>query len=127
MKVLSAIIVSALWATTAVAGGLPTREGTCVWTKISRIEHRLQSGENGPFVLGSGSAVVFANGGYQVSYNEVEAIHHSRVGDPVLMCLILIPRGCPPGDARGRWYTTTDKRTMESWTMPDAEHSCGGA
>ena len=65
------------------------------------------------------SAVVFANGGYQVSYEEVEAVQHSHNGDPVFMCLIRIPRNCPPGDARGRWYTTTNLRTMESWTMMD--------
>ena len=31
------------------------------------------------------------------------------------------------GDARGRIYTTTNLRTLESWTMPDSEHQCGGA
>lgn len=127
MKIAIAIIVASLSAVPATAESLPAREGTCVSTKIARIEHRLQNGEHGPFVPDSGSAVAFADGGYQVSYQEIEAIHHARVGDPVLLCLIAIPRGCPPGDARGRWYTTTDKRTMESWTMPDAEHSCGGA
>jgi hypothetical protein len=106
---------------------LPSREGTCVRTAIAHLEHRLQSGTNGPFVLDSGSAVVFANGGYQVSYEEVEAVQHSHNGDPVFMCLIRIPRNCPPGDARGRWYTTTNLRTMESWTMMDSEHGCGGA
>jgi len=104
-----------------------TNGGTMIVIPFSMTAGLNEAEAVAPLMLGSGSAVVFANGGYQVSYNEVEAIHHSRVGDPVLMCLILIPRGCPPGDARGRWYTTTDKRTMESWTMPDAEHSCGGA
>lgn len=127
MRLSIALTVLALWTIAADAGTLPTREGTCIWTKISRIEHRLQIGENGPFLPNSGSAVEFANGGYQVSYEEVDAVHHSRNGDPVLMCLITIPRNCPAGDARGRWYTTTNTRTMESWTMPDAEHSCGGA
>lgn len=127
MKIAIAIVASAFWAMSALAQSLPAREGTCVWTKIARTEHRLQNGEHGPFVPGSGSAVVFSNGGYQVSYEEIKAVHHAHAGDPVLMCLISIPRGCRPGDARGRWYTTTDIRTMESWTMPDAEHSCGGA
>jgi hypothetical protein len=103
------------------------QEGACVGTKIAKLEHRLQNGENGPMVPGSGSAVAFANGGYQVSYEEVDAVHHARNGDRVLMCLISIPHSCPPGDSRGRWYTTTDLRTMESWTMMDSEHSCGGA
>ena len=87
----------------------------------------MQSGENGPFIPDSGSAVRFANGGYEVGYDELRAIHRARVGDPVLMCLVYIPSDCPPGDARGRTYTTTDFRTLESWTLADAEHSCGGA
>ena len=91
------------------------------------MEHRLQSGINGPFVPGSGSAVRFANGAYQVSYDELEAVQHSRGGDKVFLCLIRIPRDCPPGDNRGRIYTTTNLRTLDSWTLPDSEHSCGGA
>jgi hypothetical protein len=115
-----------LWPMVASAQGLPTREGTCVRTKIAQVQHRLQD-ENGKFVPDSGSAVQFVNGGYQVSYEELEAVKNSRKGDPALMCLIQIPRGCPPGDARGRMYTTTNLRTMESWTMSDSEHGCGGA
>jgi hypothetical protein len=111
----------------AMAGNLPLREGTCVWTKIARVEQRLQTGEHGPFLAGSGSAVEFANGGYQVSYEEIDAVNHSRRGDRVLMCLVALPRHCPPGDDRGRMYTTTNLRTMQSWTLPDAEHMCGGA
>ena len=113
--------------TLAAGQGLPTREGTCVRTEIAKLEHRLQSGINGPFIPDSGSAVRFTNGGYQVGYKELEAVRHSRVGDPVFMCLIVIPRNCPAGDARGRVYTTTNLRTIESWTMQDSEHGCGGA
>ncbi len=127
MKILSAIVAATLLASAASAATLPVREGTCVWTKISRLEHRLQDGENGPMVPDSGSAVAYANGGYQVSYDELDAVHHARARDSVLMCLVSIPKPCPPGDARGRVYTTTDLRTLQSWTMPDAEHSCGGA
>jgi hypothetical protein len=120
-------IAVVLWPISTSAQALPTREGTCVQTKISQVEHRLRSGENGPFVPDSGSAVSFDNGGYQVAYEELAAVQRSRKGDQVLMCLIRIPKGCPPGDARGRIYTTTNLRTMESWTMPDSEHGCGGA
>ena len=69
--VLTAPIV--LWSMAAVAQGLPIREGTCVRTKIARLMHRLQD-ENGSFVPDSGSAVSFANGGYQVSYDELPAV-----------------------------------------------------
>jgi len=82
---------------------------------------------NGPEVAGSGSAVSFANGGYQVSYDEVAAVNRAKKGDSVLMCLISLPEDCPPGDDRGKVYTVTDMRTVESWTLPDAEHHCGGA
>lgn len=111
----------------AHAASLPAHEGTCVWTKVRRVEQRLQDGEHGPFIAGSGSAVELENGGYQVSYDEIDAVNHSRRGDRVLMCLVAIPRHCPPHDDRGRLYTTTNLRTEESWTLRDAEHMCGGA
>ncbi len=104
---------------------LPTALGTCVLTTISAIGTRLVA--TGRPVPGSGSAVNFANKGYQVSYSEVPAISSSQRGDRVYMCLMSVPKGCPPGDNRGRIYTTTNLRNMESWTLPDSEHSCGGA
>ena len=51
----------------------------------------------------------------------------SRPGDVVRVCLVSIPRPCPPGDKRGRVYKTTNLRTHGEWTLPDSEHSCGGA
>jgi hypothetical protein len=121
------LLASALAGSGAPGDGLPTHPGTCAWTKIKSVEHRLQEGERGPFIKDSGSAVVFSNGGYQVAYEEYDEVHRSRAGDPVLMCLVSIPQHCPKGDSRGRVYTTTNLRTQESWTMPDAEHRCGGA
>lgn len=125
MAILAAL--ACLPANEAAAQALPAREGTCATTRLKRVEHRLQSGVNGPFVPGSGSAVVYENGGYQVGYDELPAIEHSRPGDAVLLCLVRIPRGCPPGDVRGRIYTATNLRTLEPWTLPDSEHTCGGA
>lgn len=116
-----------VWSVAVSAQPLPTRVGTCVRTKIAAMEHRLRDGPNGRFIPGSGSAIRFANGGYQVAYTEIVAVQDSQPGDPVLICLIRVPRGCPAGDARGRIYTTTNLRTLESWTMPDSEHKCGGA
>ena len=105
----------------ALAAGLPQRVGQCVQTRVKEVETRL---ENTP---GSGSAISFENGGYQVSYDQVRAVDRSRPGDPVTMCLVSIPKGCPPGDDRGREYRSTNKRTGLSWTLPDSEHMCGGA
>ena len=97
-----------VWPLVGSAEPLPTREGACSHTKIAGLEQRLRNGPNGPFIAGSGSAVRFANGGYQVAYAEIEAVRNSHIGDPVLICLIRVPRRCPAGDARGRVYTTTN-------------------
>jgi hypothetical protein len=109
------------------ASELPMRIGQCSQTTISRIGTRLEDGGTGRPVPDSGSAVSFANGGSQVSYDTVPPIIRSRVGDSVTMCLVFIPRDCPPGDNRGRQYKTTNLRTHQSWRLPDSQHSCGGA
>jgi hypothetical protein len=103
--------------------GLPElqHELQCVKTAIKEIGHRLRQ------IPGSGPAISYTNGGFQVGYEDVPGIDRARVGDPVLMCLISIPKQCPPGDTRGRVYTVTDLRTQESWTLADALHACGGA
>ena len=106
---------------------LPAAPGTCVLTTITSIGTRLVDGSTGRPIPGSGSAVTFANKGYQVSYGQEPAITRSQRGNRVYMCLMKVPKGCPPGDNRGRIYTTTNLRNMESWTLPDSEHSCGGA
>jgi len=110
----------------SLADELPKRVGKCAETRIKSVETRLVDGDNRP-VPGSGSAVTFENGGYQVSYDTVPAIEASRAGDPARLCLVFIPRKCPKGDARGRIYQTTNLRTHKKWRLPDAEHSCGGA
>jgi hypothetical protein len=114
-------ILSLALCTPAGAFSLPTYVGACVKTRIKSIGTRLEG------VPDSGSAVTFNNGGYQVSYDTVPAIVHSKAGDPVKMCLVSIPRHCPKGDNRGRVYRTTNLRTHKSWKLPDAEHMCGGA
>ncbi len=107
------------------AGGLPTEVGQCVNTAIARITSRFQEDINAS--ADDGSAVEFDNGGRQVSYDKEQALIDSRVGDAVLMCLVELPQDCPPGDDRGKIYTTTNLRTQQSWTLPDSQHSCGGA
>lgn len=119
----------ALFASAAPAGAdpLPTRIGQCTRTTIESIGTRLEDGATHQPIPGSGSAVNFANGGYQVSYDTIPAITSSRHGDPVTMCLVSVPKHCPPGDNRGLTYKTTNLRTRGSWTLPDSEHMCGGA
>lgn len=104
----------------AKAEDLPTEIGACSETTIEDIGYRLGDPD-------SGSAISYANGGGQVSYDTIPEIHRSRVGDPVRPCLVSIPEDCPPGDDRGKVYSATNLRTGESWEAPDSQHSCGGA
>lgn len=106
---------------------VPTQVGQCAFTTVKSVETRLVDGETHRPIRGSGSAVSLANGVYQVSYSQVPAVDQSRRGDRVFVCLIRLPSHCPPGDRRGKVYTTTNLRTEESWTLPDSEHGCGGA
>ena len=105
---------------------LPQAPGTCVWTQVKEVTQRLGVDADHP-EPGSGSTIGFANGLYLFSYDQIAAVNESRAGDRVMLCLVRLPRHCPPGDARGKVYTATNLRTEQSWTMPDAEHSCGGA
>jgi hypothetical protein len=98
-----------------------------VVTRVATIGHRLEDGYTHKPMMNSGSAISFTNGLAQVSYDELPEITQSKRGDPVLVCLVFVPKHCPTGDDRGKIYTTTNLRTIESWTLPDSEHSCGGA
>ncbi len=111
----------------AFARGLPKYVGQCSLTKVKTVEARLMDGLTNRPILGSGSAIEFANGGYQVSYQQEKDVDTSRPGDLVKMCLVSTPKSCPPGDDRGRMYRTTNLRTHGSWTLPNSEHMCGGA
>jgi hypothetical protein len=127
MKRLWMIAAALCLAQPALAANLPAHIGQCVTTEVKKVETRLMDGGTGQPVAGSGSAIEFANGGYQVSYDQVPAVDQSRPGDPVKLCLVSTPRHCPPGDNRGRTYRATNLRTGGSWTLPDSEHMCGGA
>lgn len=108
---------------------LPTRVGQCTITRITEISTRLGGQLKKPEgqLVDPGSAVNYANQGYQVSYSFVPELAGSRVGDRILLCLASIPTDCPPGDDRGRTYSATNLRTGGSWLLPDAQHTCGGA
>lgn len=102
-------------------GPVPRKVGHCVQTVISELGSRLEG------VPDSGSAVAYANGLTGVSYDVVTTLRRSRVGDPVTLCLVSVPRNCPPGDDRGKVYSAANSRTKERWSLPDSQHSCGGA
>lgn len=95
--------------------------GECIDVAVSSVGPRLQGMPN------SGSAILYANGMSQVSYDAVPGIDHSKAGDSVHLCLVSVPQHCPPGDDRGKVYSATNTRTGETWSAPDSEHACGGA
>jgi hypothetical protein len=101
--------------------------GQCFSTRVRRVENRLQEGENGPFIRGSGSALRMTDGHYIVDENQVKAMDRSRSGDRIRMCVRELPANCPPGDTRGIVYRVRDLTTGLRWTSSDSEHSCGGA
>jgi hypothetical protein len=98
------------------------RVGACYATRVKWIGGRI--GELGE--LGSGTAILFENALYQVSYDDVPAIRRSRAGDEVRTCVVSLPKGCPKGDFRGVDYRTVNQRTHEHWILADSAHMCGG-
>ena len=106
---------------------LPTEIGNCTATTVSKVGTRLMDGGTGEEIAGSGSAINYSDGGYQVSYDEISGINNSKIGDNVFLCLISIPTNCPKGDNRGKVYAATNLRTGETWQAQDSEHGCGGA
>ncbi len=104
-----------------ISSQVPTRIGMCVQTVIANLGSRLEGAPD------SGSAVSYANNIAGVSYDVVDAVRDSRVGDPVTLCLVSIPQDCPKGDDRGKVYSATNLRTRQGWSLPDSEHMCGGA
>jgi hypothetical protein len=97
----------ALLSTAAFAqpANLPQKVGQCVNTTITSITDRFgEKVSPSPSTNGfdPGTAVRFANGGGQVSYEKETPIIRSRLGDQVRLCLTELPKDCPVGDNRGR-------------------------
>ena len=114
-------------AESALGDVAPTAVGECVTTDVAEIENRLRSGPGEPFEPGTGSAILYSNGVYQVSIDQIPAIDQSRAGDPIRLCLKAFPENCPPGDERGIVYTASNFRTGQSWALPNSSDVCGGA
>jgi len=112
-----------------LAKNLSNRIGQCTITKIASISTRFGEALTPPVdeMDSSGTQISFANGGYQVSYSYVPAIADSHIGDDVFLCLVSLPKNCPPGDERGKVYSGTNQKTRGYWLLPDAQHTCGGA
>ncbi|MET2826796.1 lysozyme inhibitor LprI family protein [Mesorhizobium shangrilense] len=106
---------------------LPSSIGQCAPTHIKTLTTRLGDDPLETASPEAGSAATFTNGGTAVSYDREPGLASSKVGDPVIMCLISIPRDCPKDDERGRIYYSVDLAAKGTWALPDSEHLCGGA
>lgn len=95
--------------------------GQCATSSVYRVTSRLMNSPD------SGTDIQFSNGIDLVSYDTIPAAQNAKPGDPVKICLISIPKNCPPGDERGRYYAVTNLRTQKNFSMYDSQHLCGGA
>lgn len=102
--------------------GMPAHLGECINDRILEIRARL--GDNN---FDNGTEIKFQGGGFETSYLKEPAAIASSVNDPVEICLVSVPDGCPEGDNRGRNYQTTNLATNQSWTLANSQHMCGGA
>ena len=100
---------------------IPTREYQCVYTTVKEIGTRLLN------IPGSGTSITFNNDIYLVRYDSVQQAEMSRKNDKVKICLMEVPKNCPPGDERGKAYTVINLRTNRVFNMADSSHVCGGA
>jgi uncharacterized protein len=106
---------------------LPASVGQCGFTHIEALTTRLGDDPLETASPEAGSAARLTNGGTAVSYDREPGLASSKVGDPVVMCLIAIPRDCPTDDLRGRVYYAVDLAAKGTWALPDSQHLCGGA
>jgi hypothetical protein len=119
-KLIFVFAISILFSTPLSAQTLK-RIGQCQKAEIAELGGRLQG------MPDSGTSIVYSNDVVGISYDVVRAVRNSRVGDPVIVCLVSIPRNCPKGDDRGKVYSAKNLRTKQQWALPDASHMCGGA
>jgi hypothetical protein len=99
--------------------------GTCFTTPVMQVTTRLTDG--GLPVPGSGSALVFADGAYQVLYRQDAAMNAALPGDNVTLCVKARDPTCSADSGRGNTYDAYDHRTHDVWRAPDSEHACAGA
>jgi prepilin-type processing-associated H-X9-DG protein len=101
--------------------------GQCFATRVKSVGFRLQDAFTGKPNVGSGSAVVFADGHVNVSYDQLPAVDTSRQGDPVRLCVRAVPTDCPARYDAGIVYRAKNLRSGQSWELSDTIHACDGA
>lgn len=87
----------------ASQGRMPAKVGAYVTTTIARIDTRFSDTLAKPKGDGmdAGTSIALKNGVSGVSDQFVDAIGRSKVGDPVITCLVSLPKTCPPGGRSG--------------------------
>lgn len=76
----------------------------------------------GPSFRGT-TQVTFANGVRQYDERAVPVVHHSRIGDPVRVCLIHVAK-CGGRLIPARQYSVFNLRTKEAWWLHDDRYRC---
>lgn len=104
----------------------PQKLAQCEKTRIKELTTRFGR-PLADAVPDTGIFIEYDNGGYIYDYDRDSSFDGTAKGQPVVLCLMSIPRDCPTGDDRGRVYYTLDLVTRQSWISGDSEHGCGGA
>lgn len=113
----------------------PRSEGTCSSTTVESKRFRMARSPGDPGYTPSDNpagkeVLISLNNGIGVYAGDGDAFilsPHFASGHPVTLCLIEVPKHCPPGDNRGKIYTLTDRKTGRTVRGIDSWHLCGGA
>ena len=119
----------------ARAAAAPTTVGACSQTTVTAKRFRMASSPGDPGYqpssspLGKEVLISFANGlGLYAGEGDAFILsNHFAPGHRVTLCLVSLPKDCPPGDDRGKVYRLTDLQTRRTLTGIDSWHLCGGA
>jgi uncharacterized protein YecT (DUF1311 family) len=137
IEVLNDVAASAPSAPKKAASDLPKKVGKCVdavlMDKTTRFEGAIPGEAGGELnmLFSNDLGVYVTSAPYLASESNVDKyLYNSRdfaKGDKVKICLVALPKDCPPGDDRGKIYAITNYKNKKSFTGVDAWHSCGGA
>jgi hypothetical protein len=106
------------------------RVGTCYQTTVARTGGRFHWNERPPLRTDPHDdelVVEYADGHVMLDWEFNFRVSQWRRGDRVRLCVVSLPRNCPPGDFRGVEYRARNARTGEVWRSGDSAHVCGGA
>lgn len=98
--------------------------GSCYDSEVRNVRFRLESSLDGTLDRNSGSAIEFRDGLYLVGFDRVPAVHRSKIGDRVQICLVAEERNCARGLEPTRTYRVANTRTRDRFTMSDSTKSC---